>query len=161
MIYRTRKLNERVNALSRKDEDVTTTEKAMHLQRTQIIIPCSRINQAIIEDFSLVLILVSIEVKEPEREPYNNIQLISKILKENKTSLNLKEYQILARNESETTWKLRDGLLLRKGKFFVLNGQFTEVIPLRIAIIKEAYDLPLSDYPGKAKLIQLIKTRYY
>jgi hypothetical protein len=37
----------------------------------------------------------------------------------------------------------------------------TPGLPLRTALIREAHDKPLSGHPGRAKLRQLLKERYY
>ena len=72
-MYRASKLNKRADALSRRDEEVAVIEEAMHYQRTQTMIPRSRIDQAIIKDLLLELVFAPIEPEEPELEPYDSI----------------------------------------------------------------------------------------
>ena len=74
----------------------------------------------------------------------------------NRTSAKLEELRTKAKFEQERTWQLRDGLLLRYGKLYVPNDMLTDEMPLRIAIIREAYDQPLSGHPSRAKLQYLL-----
>ena len=63
-----------------------------------------------------------------------------------------------ATTEKEDTWSLRDGLLYQFSKLFVPNNKLTEDMPLRTAIIKEAYEQPLTGHPGRNKLRQLLQS---
>src|SRR6266536_63615 len=95
-----------------------------------------------------------------EEEGYDSLQLVDYIQKENRNSLEIKELRIKAQTESDETWTLRDGLLLRQGKLYVTEGKIKDT-PLRTAIIREVHAQPLSGHPGIAKLKQLVNSRYY
>ncbi len=69
----------------------------------------------------------------------NSIQLINRILLENRILPDLQELRSKARNEKEDTWQLKDGLLLYYGKLYITNGMLTDEMPLRTAIIRETY----------------------
>jgi hypothetical protein len=77
-------------------------------------------------------------------------------LAENRTLLDIQELRIKATNEAETTWQLRDGLLLRYRKLYIPNSIITDQIPLRTAIIRKAHEQPLLGHLGQTKLRQLI-----
>jgi len=94
-------------------------------------------------------------------QEYDSIQLTDRILQENRVSPDLAELRTKAQHESEGTWQLRDGLLLRYSKLYVTDGEVTPGMPLRTAIIREAHDQPLSGHPGRSKLRQLLQARYY
>jgi hypothetical protein len=84
-------------------------------------------------------------ILEPEptidfTSPYDSLQLLDKILIANRTSPDLAELYTKAEFEQEQTWQLRDGLLLRYGKLYVPDSMLTDEMPLRTAIIREAYD---------------------
>jgi hypothetical protein len=79
----------------------------------------------------------------------------------NRTDPDLQDMRAKAQNEQEGTWQLKDGLLLRYNKLYVLDCMFTDQMPLRTALIQEAYDQPLLGHPGWAKLKQLLQSRYY
>jgi hypothetical protein len=83
------------------------------------------------------------------------------MLAANRTSPELDELQVKAHNEKSGPWQLQDGLLLREGKLYVPDGQLTLEMPLRTALIKEAYEQPLTGHPGHAKLRQLLQSCYY
>jgi len=91
---------------------------------------------------------------------YSSLQLVDKILQDNRMSPDLQELRITAQAESDV-WTLQDGLLLRHGRLYVTEDEMTPGLPLRTALIREAHDKPLSGHPGRAKLRQLLKERYY
>lgn len=86
---------------------------------------------------------------------------MDKVLQENRTLLELDELRVKARAEDEDTWQLEDGLLRRQGKLYVTKGFVTPEMPLRTALIRKAHDQPLLGHPGRAKLRQLLQSRYY
>jgi hypothetical protein len=84
-------------------------------------------------------------ILEPEptidfTSPYNSLQLLDKILIANRTSPDLIKLYTKAKFEQEKTWQLKDGLLLRYRKLYVLNSILINKMPLRTAIICEAYN---------------------
>ena len=104
--------------------------------------------------------IAPIETDPAESAPYDSLQLLNQIFEDNKTSPNLEELRTKAMTEQEDTWTLRDGLLLRYGKLYITEGVIQDV-PLRTAVIREAHDQPLTGHPGRAKLRQLLQSRYY
>jgi len=82
---------------------------------------------------------------------YSSLQLVNKILQDNRTSPELEELRIMAQAESDI-WTLQDGLLLRHGRLYVTDDEMVPGLPLRTALIREAHDNPLSGHPGRAKL---------
>jgi transposase InsO family protein len=165
LMYRTGKLNERADALSRKHEDVTVQGKVMAEYRTQTFLPRNKISPEVIQDLQLAPVEPLVSPAQ-ERIPaeiggYDSLQLVDKILTENRSSPDLQELRTKAQTEKEDTWQLKDGLLLRYGKLYVPNGMLTSQMPLRTAIIREAHEQPLSGHPGRTKLRQLLQKRYY
>ena len=140
LMYRAGKANERADALSRKLEDVKAQDKAIEQYRTQVMIPHSKVDSEVIQDLQLSLIELEAE--------YNNIHLVEKLLESNRSSLDLQEAQIKAQNKKESTWELRDRLLLRYKKLYVPNCMLTEQMLLRTILIQEAHDQPLSGHPS-------------
>jgi transposase InsO family protein len=157
--YRTGKANERADALSRKTEDIEQQQRAKDQYRTQVLLPADKIAQYVGEDLK-ILRLAPIEISPIKKTQYDSLQLLSRILEDNKTNPDLKELRAKATTEQEDTWTLRDGLLLRYGKLYITEGAIQDV-PLRTAVIREAHDQPLTGHPGRAKLRQLIQSRYY
>ena len=104
--------------------------------------------------------IAPIETDPAESAPYDSLQLLNQIFEDNKTSPNLEELRTKVITEQEDTWTLRDGLLLRYGKLYITEGAIQDV-PLRTAVIREAHDQPLTGHPGRAKLRQLLQSRYY
>ena len=96
-----------------------------------------------------------------ETDGYDSLQLTDKILQENRTNTDLRMLRTKADTETEGTWSVRDGLLLRYGKLYIPDTMLTESMPLRTAIIREAHDQPLTGHPGRNKLRQLLQNRYY
>jgi transposase InsO family protein len=160
LMYRAGKSNERADALSRKYEDVTAQDKAMAAYRTQILLPRRKIDDNVVRDLQLAPIEAFVSPAQEETQ-YDSIQLVDKLLSENRESPELEELRNKARNEKEGTWTLQDGLLLRYGKLFVPNSMMTPEMPLRTALIQEAHAQPLMGHPGRAKLRQLLQARYY
>jgi hypothetical protein len=91
---------------------------------------------------------------------YDSLQLVDRILEENRTSQELGELRDKAQKESEDdTWQLRNGLLLRSGKLIVTEGGIESsagITPLWTAIVREAHEQPLLGHSERAKLKQLI-----
>jgi hypothetical protein len=162
-MYRTGKSNVCADALSRKTEEVKSQQKAIEQYRTQVFLPAEKIDREVLMDLGL------------DQEPavaaleagcgYDSLQLVDRILEENRTSQELGELRDKAQKEPEDdTWQLRNGLLLRSGKLVVTESGIESsagITPLRTAIIKEAHEQPLLGHPGRAKLKQLISSRYY
>jgi hypothetical protein len=177
LMYRTGKANERADALSRKHEDVTAQGKVMAEYRTQVLIPRAKIDPAVVKDLELAPINDFVspaheEISAPDatnsafnashdQEMPDSIQLMDRILSENRTSPDLQELRSKARNEKEDTWQLKDGLLLRYGKLYVTDGMLTDEMPLRTAIIRETHAQPLVGHPGRTKTRQLLMRRFY
>ena len=170
LMYRTGKANERADALSRKHEDVKEQGRAIEEYRTQVMLPRTKIDSAVVQDLQLAPVepiqgpeptLVPEPMPEEVIQPYDSIQLLDRVLMANRTSAELEELRTKAKFEQERTWQLRDGLLLRYGKLYVPNDMLTDEMPLRTAIIREAHDQPLSGHPGRTKLRYLLQQRYY
>jgi hypothetical protein len=163
LMYRAGKANARADALSRREDDVQRQNATKKEYRTQVLLPADKVDPRILEELQLA----PIGTQEPPSEPvapeqaYDSIRLIDRILQDNRVSPDLAELRTKAQHETEGTWELRDGLLLRYGKLYVTEGTVTPGMPLRTAIIREAHDQPLSGHPGRAKLRQLLQSRYY
>ena len=93
---------------------------------------------------------------EASAQEYDSIQIVDRILAENRSCKDLEDLQVKARAEVEETWQIRDGLLLCYGKLYVLDVMLTDLMPLRTALIQEAHSQPLSGHPGQTKLKQLL-----
>jgi hypothetical protein len=142
--------------MSRKTEDVHEQQKAIERYRTQIMIPRDKIDQAVIEDLQLPQV-AAVE----DDHGYDSLRLIAHILEDNKANPDLEELRTQARTQqNDSTWTLRDGLLLRSGRVYVTGGLIDKT-PLRTAIIREAHEQPLSGHPGRTKLRQLLQSRFY
>ena len=183
LMYRTGKSNARADALSRKTEEVESQQEAITQHRTQALLPAGKIDQEVLKDLGLDHVTGQAsegfpgpagkirEAKEAalaalEAEwGYDSIQLVDRILQENRTSPELQELRQKAQEElQDDTWQLREGVLLRHEKLYVTESTIeskTGAVPLRTAIIREAHEQPLSGHPGRAKLKQLISSRYY
>jgi hypothetical protein len=74
--------------------------------------------------------------------------------------IELEELQTTAQAESDV-WTLQDGLLLRYGRLYITEDEIAPGLPLQTALIRKAHNKPLSGYPGRIKLRQLLKERYY
>jgi transposase InsO family protein len=160
LAYRTGRSNERADALSRKLEDTSAQDRVITAHRTQILLPRDKLAHEVVQDLQLAPIEIPLSPYNTE-EGSNSIELMDKLLAANRTSLELEELRAKAKNEKEGTWQLRDGLLLRYGKLYVPDSQLTDRMPLRTALIKEAHEQPLMGHPGRAKLRQLLQSRYY
>ena len=162
LIYRARKSNKRADALSKKHEDVKEQGRVIKEYRTQVLLPRTKIDSAVVKDLQLAPIETAPEQElEPTADftsqPYDSIQLLDKILIANRTSPDLAKLRTKAEFEQEKTWQLRDGLLLRYGKLYVPDSMLTDDMPLRTAIIREAHDQPLSGHLGRTKLRYLLQ----
>jgi hypothetical protein len=153
-MYQTGKSNERADALSRKLEDTTSQDRAIAAHRTQILLPREKLADEVVQDLQLA----PVEYASNEGKGF---ELVDKLLSANRTSPELEELRVKARNEKEGTWQLRDRLLLRLGKLYVSDNQLTPEMPLRTALIREAHDQPLMGHPRRTKLRQLLQSRYY
>ena len=145
LIYRAKKSNKRADALSKKHEDVKEQGKVIKEYKTQVLLPCTKIDFAVVKDLQLALIEIA-----PEQELeltanftsqlYDSIQLLDKILIANRTSPDLVKLCTKAKFEQEKTQQLKDGLLLQYKKLYVPDSMLINKMPLRIAIIREAYN---------------------
>jgi hypothetical protein len=124
-----------------------------------VLLPTNKVDPRILDKLQLA----PIKTQEPPSEPttaepvapeqaYDSIRLIDRILQDNRVSPDLAELRTKAQHETEGTWELRDGLLLRYGKLYVTKGTVILGMLLRTAIIREAHDQPLSSHPSRAKL---------
>jgi hypothetical protein len=66
LIYKARKSNERADALSKKHEDVKEQGKVIKEYRTQVLLPRTKIDFAIVQDLQLAPVEPMLE---PEPEP--------------------------------------------------------------------------------------------
>jgi len=56
LIYRARKSNKRANALSKKHEDVKEQGRVIKEYRTQVLLPRTKIDSAVVKDLQLALV---------------------------------------------------------------------------------------------------------
>ncbi|KAH0553205.1 hypothetical protein GP486_006621 [Trichoglossum hirsutum] len=103
----------------------------MAAYRTQVLLPQDKITEEVVQDLQLAPI---------KPDCYNSIELVDRLLIANCTLPKLKELRVQACNEKKSVWQLQDGLLLRDGKLYVLNGQLTSEISLRTTLIKEVHE---------------------
>lgn len=178
LMYRAGKANARADALSRKEGDVQAQDVLKGKHRTQLFLSADKIDPRISQELNLTPVEADMPIEPDSTTPdstdtavplaegdtaseYDSLQLTDRILTSNRTSPELNELRIKAQKETEDTWQLRDGLLLRYGKLFVTGDNINPGMPLRTALIKEAHEQPLSGHPGRTKLRQLLQSRYY
>jgi hypothetical protein len=155
LIYRARKSNKRADALSRKYKDIKEQGKVIEEYKTQVLLPRTKIDLAVVQDLQLAPIEPIPELEQElelaltqeleattdfTSQLYDSIQLLDKILNANRTSPDLVELCTKAKFEQEKTWQLKDSLLLRYGKLYVPDSMLTDKMLLRTTIIREAYD---------------------
>jgi hypothetical protein len=61
LIYRARKSNERADALSKKHEDVKEQGKVIKEYKTQVLLPRTKIDFAVVQDLQLALVKPMLE----------------------------------------------------------------------------------------------------
>ena len=159
LCYRAGTANQRADALSRMEEDVSNQAVVTEKHRTQVLLPTSKLDPCVIDDLNLPR-LAPIEPAVAASDPVDSLRLVESILKDNRENPDLQELRTQAVNDSDETWTLREGLLLRHGKLYVTDGHI-DGVPLTTAVIREAHDQPLTGHPGRAKLRQLLQSRYY
>ena len=96
LIYYIGKANEQADALSKKHEDVKEQDRAIEEYKTQVLLPYTKIDLAIVQDLQLALVKL---MPEEATQLYDSIQLLDKILIANRTSLKLEELRTKARFE--------------------------------------------------------------
>jgi hypothetical protein len=62
-----------------------------------------------------------------------------RLLVANQVAPELEELQVKTCNETDTLWKLRDGLLLQDSKLYIPDGQLMPEMSLHTTLIKEAH----------------------
>ena len=147
LIYQAKKANKQVNALSKKHKDIKRQGKAIEEYKTQVLLPYTKINLAIIQDLQLALVKLALELEQElglttdlTSQLYNSIQLLDQILIANRILPGLVELYTKAEFEQEKTQQLKDSLLLQYRKLYVPDSILTNAMPLKTAIICKAYN---------------------
>jgi hypothetical protein len=73
--------------------------KVIEEYKTQVLLPCTKIDPAIIQDLQLA----PVELTPQNSQLYDNIQILDKILLANQTSLDLAKLYTKAKFEQEKT----------------------------------------------------------
>jgi hypothetical protein len=97
----------------------------------------------------------------PSSKDYDSLQLIACIIEDNKVSPDLEDLCTRVTTGKDNVWTLRDSMLLWYNKLYVTDGEVVKDMPLQTAIIREAYDQPLTGHPGISKLKRAIYDCYY
>ena len=167
LTYRTGRMNERADALSRKREDFLSQSQVMVVNQIQILLPQEKLADEVVQDLQLtplepsgipkVIVKTAQDLPQVIADPHmtlisNSLELIDKLLSANRMAPELEKLQVKAGAEVKDTWQLQDGLLLKHGKLYVLDGPFTPEMPLQTALIRKAHDQPFMGHPGRTKL---------
>jgi hypothetical protein len=75
----------------------------------------------------------------------------------NRTAASLKTFRSKV-NKENSPWSLEDRLLLYKGRLVV---PVAEDDTLRAKLLKKMHNQPFMAHPGKHKLLELVRARYY
>jgi transposase InsO family protein len=142
--HRAGKENQKADALTRRRQDVDGQLKATAEFRTQTLLKSGNLDPQVVQELHLAPI-------EDE-----NLDLIDRILRANRTSETLAEFRNKASQEGEENWQLQDGLILRKNRLLV-----PEEDNLRTDLIKEVHEQLSMAHPGRNKTYRLINARYY
>ena len=142
LIYKAKKSNKQVTALSKKYEDIKEQGKVIKEYKTQVLLPRTKLDFAVVQDLQLapVKLILKPELIINFTLLYNSFQLLDKILIANRISPDLAKLYIKAKFEQEKTWQLKDSLLLQYKKLYMLDNILTNEMPLQIAIICKAYN---------------------
>lgn len=149
--YRSGVSNTCADALSRRDQEVTTQEEIKSKYRTQTLLPDSVLDSRITDDLSMegeeIASLLSIDQEE--------LDLIDRLLLANREHPTLQDQRDLATNLKKG-YSLRNGLLLYKDRLVVPDTD-----NLRTALVDEIHTQISSAHPGRNKTELLVRARYY
>ena len=146
--YRPGKNNTLADALSRQEAVVKDQGDAKKRFREQTLLPRECLDSEILTELGEreQEVIVSID---------QDLELMDKLLQENRTDPKLESYREKAKSENDD-WTLEDGLVLYRSRLLVPEND-----DLKVRLVDEAHKQPSTAHPGKAKTKELIKARYY
>ena len=126
-MYYAGKSNTHADALSRKSEEVKSQQEAIERYCTQVLLPVKKVDHKVLQDLGLDHVRRGLpgpagETIEIEKTAlaaleaewgYDSLQLVDRILQDNRTSPDLQDLRQKAQEElRDDTWQLREKLLL-------------------------------------------------
>ena len=156
IMYRPGKENGKVDALTRREQEVGLQDGVKAQYRTRALLSQDQIDPQVLQD-------LGIEVDEFSLCPIDEdvldepVTLIDRIIQANRGAPSLAALRAQAERMTEDQdFVLEDGLLLYDGRLVV-----PDVNNLRTALIREAHDQISTAHPGRDKTYRLLRPRYY
>ena len=155
--WRPGKGNILADALSRRQDDISSQQQVKDASRTITLLPTDYLDKRIQDE------LTTTDLAPMDRPPANqpratpsDLTIGEEILLANRTSSSLTGLRERAR-ASNPDWTLSSGILKNRGRLVVPEGAGH----LRTRLIQEAHDQKATAHPGIEKTRQLILSRYY
>src|SRR5579862_7667212 len=119
LTYRTGRMNERADALSRKREDFLSQSQVMVVNQIQILLPQEKLADEVVQDLQLtplepsgipkVIVKTAQDLPQVIADPHmtlisNSLELIDKLLSANRMAPELEKLQVKAGAEVKDTW---------------------------------------------------------
>ena len=141
--WRPGKENVLADALSRKQEDLSTAKAKKEASRKQTMIDPAHI--------------LSVMIEVMETETPGGFELVDAVLIANRACQgpDIDIWRSLAEKE-EDGWSLQKGLLLKKGCLFIPDQN-----NLRTKVLAEIHDKPVTGHCGRNKTRKLVRRQYY
>jgi transposase InsO family protein len=140
--YRPGKQNAKADALTRRDDDVKTSDQVKEKERTQTLLPSDCLDWKIRNHLQISAL----------DAPFG---LVDQILQANRSRRQLEsETDHLSRGQ--VGWEDKDGLLLYDGRLVV-----PDVDNLRTKLVAEAHNQVSTAHPGRNKTLALLARKYY
>ena len=141
--YQTGKQNAKADALTRRPQDLPQgNEDERQKHQMQTLIPKENLDSQIREEMKLGAVMEA--------------SLLEDILRENKTDATFKEEREMARNDDNSGYSLKDGILYWKGQILVSDRN-----ELRERITQMIHEHPLIGHPGVRRTMMTIQRQYY
>jgi hypothetical protein len=153
IMYRPGKQNEKADALSRREQDVTPQNQVKTEYRTRALLQPDQLDARILEELGKNEEPSEVAALEDLSE---SLSLVSRLLTANRTAESLETLRKRARNGERKDLVLKDGLILFQGRLIV-----PDIDQLRTDLIKEAHEQVSTAHPGYRKTIRLLTDRYY
>ena len=128
--------NQKADALTRREDDVRQQEALKKEHRDQVMLPAETLSPRVQEELAKAA-LAPVEPPQ-EAEP---LLLIDRILQANRSSPSLQELRDQAMDDDQSTYTLKDGLLLAKG----------------CVVVPDQDDQKTTAYPGRKKTINILR----
>src|SRR3981081_4703073 len=152
IMYRAGKQNQKADALTRRDDEVTAQDGIKAQYRTRAFLSQDQVDPRVLQDLGIELSAIDLLPVE-EEDPFDESEsLVDQILAANKDSESLSALRTQAESATPGEYTLEDGLLLFTGRLVVpatLNN-------LRTELIREAHDQISTAHPGRDKTYQLL-----